>query len=149
MGTKFSDIYNRAIMRFSDYAFLNIYHDKRDDIMRGYLAAACADFQHSSAIDLTEYSNEDESFVNELTDEIQEILALGIAYHWVSAKALDSELLRNSMTRKDYQTYSPANLLKEVRELRDALYKEFRGKMNEYSYRHGTLDTIKAGKKSE
>lgn len=149
MGTKFAEIYNRAIMRFSDYAFLNIYHDKRDDIMRGYLLAACADFQHSSAIDLTAYDTEAEEFTNELTDEIQEILALGIAYHWMSAKALDSELLRNSMTRKDYTTYSPANLLKEVKELRDTLRKEFRGKVNEYSYRHGTLDTIKAGKKGE
>ena len=85
------------------------------------------------------------SELNFLTDEEQEILALGIAYYWLSMKTMDSQLLKNIMTRKDYNTYSPANLLKELSALKTSLKQEFRGRINEYSYRHGTLDTLKVG----
>lgn len=145
MATKFTDIYNRAIFRFSDYSFLDFNPEKRDEILSNFLIAAKSDFVNSCAVDLNDYDLDKGIFNNDLSDEEQEILALGIAYHWVSMKTLDSQLLKNIMTRKDYNTYSPANLLKELSSLRTALKQEYRGKINEYSFRHGTLDTIKAG----
>lgn len=145
MATKFSEVYNKAILKFSDYDFLDIFTNVRDDMMQGFLISAIVDFKNSCAEDLTNYDLSKQTFNVELDDEIQEILALGISYHWVRYKTLNSELLRNSMTHKDFTTYSPANLLKELTTLKNTLKSEFRGKVNEYSYRYGNLATIKAG----
>lgn len=142
--TKFSDIYNRAMFRFSDYSFLNIEEDKRDEIMQVYLMSAIADFKNTCSVDL-DYNSEGKEFNNDLNDDVQEIIALGVAFYWMSSKTLNSDLLRNIMYRGDFKAYSPANLLKEMASLRETLRKEFRGKMNEYSYLNGSLDTLKAG----
>lgn len=142
--TKFLDIYNRAMFRFSDYSFLDIPEDKRDDIMQVYLMSTIADLKNSCSVDL-EYNTKNKEFNNDLDDDIQEIMALGVAFYWLSSKTLNSDLLRNIMYRGDFKAYSPANLLKEMSSLRDILKKEFRGKINEYSYINGSLDTLKAG----
>ena len=144
MATKYSDIYNRAMFRFTDYGFLDVYEDRRDEIMRNFLKAAQVEFANSCT-EINDYNDENEEFNSDLSDEVQEILALGVAYQWLSQKTLNSELLRNSMIRKDYNTYSPANLLKEMRTLRDDIYTEYRGKINEYSFRHGGIDKLKVG----
>lgn len=145
MATKYSEIYNRAMFRFSDYSFLDIERDKRNVIMRNFLMQAQVDFQHACVVDLNDYDDEQEQFNNTLGNEEQEILALGLAYHWLSQKALNSELLHNVMTRKDYNTYSPANLLKEIASLRDTIGLEYRGKIHEYSFRNSDLDKLKTG----
>lgn len=143
MATKFTDIYNKAIFRFSDYSFLNFNPEERDEILKSFLLSAKSDFVNSCSIDLDDYDLDKGVFNSDLSDEEQEILALGIAYYWLSMKTMDSQLLKNIMTRKDYNTYSPANLLKELSSLKSELRKEYRGKINEYSFRHGTLDTLK------
>lgn len=142
--TKFSDIYNKAMFRFADYGFLNLGEEQRDEIMQTYLMSAIADFNNSCATGV-DYNSEDKQFSDDLDEEVQEIIALGVAYYWLSSKVLNSDLLRNIMYRGDFKAYSPANLLKEMKELRDLLRKEFRGKINEYSYINGKLNTLKAG----
>lgn len=143
MATKFTDIYNKAIFRFSDYSFLNFNPEERDEILKSFLLSAKSDFVNSCSVDLDDYDLDKGIFNGDLSDEEQEILALGIAYYWLSMKTMDSQLLKNIMTRKDYNTYSPANLLKELSSLKTELRKEYRGRINEYSFRHGTLDTLK------
>lgn len=143
--TKYSEIYNRAMFRFSDYSFLNLEDEIRNHIMQNFLKQAIVDFKPSCKVNLENFNDELEEFNEDVGDEEQEILALGIAYYWLSHKALNSELLRNTMLRKDYNTYSPANLLKEICSLRDELRKEYRGKINEYSFRYSDLDNLKVG----
>lgn len=145
MSTKYSEIYNRAMFRFTDYGFLDIYADKRDKIMRKYLMQAQVDFKPYCQVDLEDYNDDEEQFNQTLGNEEQEILALGVAYNWLSSKAISSELLHNTMIRKDYNSYSPANLLKEITTLRSVLGQEYQGMMKEYSYRYSNLDKLKTG----
>ena len=106
------------------------------------------DFKHSSRVELTYniYNNDPEApdyaFNNTLDDEIIEILSIGIVSHWLSAKALNSELLRNVMHNRDYNSYSPANLLREIRELRTAVRREYEGKIRTYSFRNSELERL-------
>lgn len=147
--TKYIDIYNRAMFRFSDYSFLDLENEIRNHIMQNFLKQAIIDFKPSCKNNLENYSDELGQFNEVLGEEEQEILALGIAYYWLSHKALNSELLKNTMLRKDYNTYSPANLLKEITSLRDDLRKEYRGKINEYSFRYSNLENLKVGGTSD
>lgn len=143
MPTKFSVVYDRAVFKFKDYSFLKIGDKPKEQVLKHYLLSAISDFQHSCSVDITKYDLELEQFDNELDNEMVEILAMGILYYWLSANAMNKELFKNRIHSSDYNSYSPANLLKEMREIRDSIEQEYKGKINTYSFRHGSIDTLK------
>lgn len=143
MPTKFEEIYGRAVFKITDDTFLTTNSDLKEAVLQQYLLASIADFQHSCRVDLNDYDLDNEQFNVELDNEIVEILALGIAYHWLDAQAMNRQLLRNVIHNKDYTSYSPANLLKEILSLRDSVEQNYRGKINTYSFRYGNIDTLK------
>lgn len=144
MPTKFTDIYDRAVFRFSDYSFLGASDENKDALLEKYLLSAITDFQHVCSVDLTDYDIQNKRFNIDLDAEIIDILSWGIAYYWINGKTLNSELLRNAIHSKDYTSYSPANLLKEIQELRNTTEREFKGRIRSYSYVHGNINTWKA-----
>ena len=144
MATPFTDIYARAIFRFADYEFLKQDIETREGVLEKYLISAKTEFQRVCKTDLGDYDLELKQFNQTLDDEVIEILSLGIAFYWLSYKALNSELLKNVLNSKDYYYYSPANLLKEVQTLRKTLRSEFNSKMRQHSYNENTISTLKA-----
>lgn len=144
MATPFTDIYARAIFRFADYEFLKQDIETREGILEKYLMSAKTEFQRVCKTDLGDYDLELKQFNQTLDDEVIEILSLGIAFYWLSYKALNSELLKNVLNSKDYYYYSPANLLKEVQTLRKTLRDEFNSKMRQHSYNENTISTLKS-----
>ena len=144
MGTDFSEIYNRAVYKITAYDFLDTNQFVYEKALEKYLDSARVDFQPSCEIDLSDRDEHSKKFNNELSDEIQEILALGIVFYWLSAKTIRSDLLKNVIYHKDYTAFSPANLLKEVQLLRKEIKKEFKSKIREYGYRNSSLDSLKA-----
>ena len=144
MATPFTDIYARAIFRFADYEFLKQDIETREGVLEKYLISAKTEFQRVCKTDLGDYDLELKQFNQTLDDEVIEILSLGIAFYWLSYKALNSELLKNVLNSKDYYYYSPANLLKEVQTLRKTLRNEFNSKMRQHSYNDTTIGTLKA-----
>lgn len=143
MATPFTDIYARAIFRFADYKFLEQDIDVREGVLEKYLISAKTEFQRICKVDLGDYDLTLKQFNNDLGDEEIEILALGVAFYWVSYKTMNSELLKNVLNSKDYYYYSPANLLKEVQTLRKTIRGEFDSRMKKYSYFDNTLSTLK------
>lgn len=143
MPTKFEEIYGRAIFKFTDYSFLTTVSDLKEAVLQKYLLSAIVDFQHACKVNLNDYDLEKEQFNVELDNEIIEILSIGIAYHWLNAQAMNRQLLRNVIHNKDYTSYSPANLLKEIQSLRDSFEGDYRGKINTYSLRYGSIETLK------
>lgn len=144
MATPFVDIYDRAAFRFADYKFLEEDVFSREQVLLHYLESAKTDFSHICATDLTDCDYDIGQFNQDLDDDEKEILALGVAYYWLSFKSLNSELLKNVLNSKDYYYYSPANLLKEIQTLRKTLRDEFNGKMRQYSYYHNSMSDLKA-----
>lgn len=143
MPTPFTTIYDRAVFRFGDREALKYDIQTREDILEKYLISAKTDFQSVCKVDLTDCDMDARQFNADLDDEVIEILALGIAYYWLSFKTLDSKALQNVLNSKDYYYYSPAMLLKEVKGLRDEVRSEFYSKMRRYSYNDNDLETLK------
>ena len=143
MPTSFSSIYDRAVFKFTDYTFLTTAADIKKDVLWRYLQSAIVDFTPIYQENGLTYDVEKQEFDADLPDEVQEILALGIAYYWLSGQVLTRSLLKNILHNKDYTSYSPANLLKEVQSLKDGLGNEYRGKINTYSVRHGNIQELK------
>lgn len=141
--TKFSEIYDRAAFRISEYDFYKMDDSIKEAVFERYLASSRVDFQPHCEVNLSDIDTESKEFKVELSEEIQEILALGVAFYWLSAKTIRSDLFKNKMYSKDYTTFSPANLLKEIQTLRQEVKKEYYSKINEYGYRHSNLEDLK------
>ena len=144
MATPFTDIYARAIFRFADYEFLKQDIETREGVLEKYLISAKTEFQRVCKTDIGDYDLELKQFNQTLDDEIIEILSIGIAFYWLSYKALNSELLKNVLNSKDFYYYSPANLLKEIQTLRKTLRNEFNSKMRQHSYNNNSISTLKS-----
>lgn len=140
MATSFLDVYDRAIFKFKDYSFVDTPKSIKSHVLENYLMSTIADFCHRCVdYDLNDFDKEEKTFNVELNNEVIEILALGIAFHWISAEAMNQKLMRNRIFKSDYSTYSPANLMKAMTELRNRYESEYRSKMNEYSYNHSDI----------
>lgn len=144
MATSFNSIYQRAIFRFRDYDFMKINDADVGEVLKTYMRSAIADFSSVCQKDLSKRTDEGDKFEVDLSDVEQEILAAGIAYYWLSSKIMDQEMLRNSLSTKDYTYFSPANLLRESQEFRNQVRKEYRDSITLYSYRHGDIASLTA-----
>lgn len=142
MATPFRDIYERAVFRFRDYDSLKLTPVRYKEVLQKYLLMAIADIKKTGDESLTQYDLDAEQFNSDLNDECVELLALGISYHWLSAKILDSEKLRNSMSTKEYSFFSPANLLRESQDLLASIRKEFTEAVMNYTYYNGDIATM-------
>ena len=137
MATPFQNIYSRAMFRLRDTKLARLNDADKEYVLHQYMLSAIGDFQPKCLEDLSARGNE--SFDATLSDEEQEILALGISYYWLSSQVLNNELLKNKLSTKDYQYFSPANLLRESTELRDKVRKEYKSRITQYTYDHGNL----------
>ena len=142
MGTPYTAVYEKALFRFRDYSFPALNEVDVSGVLKFYLNSAISDFAPICKEDLSVDSAESTAFKSDLSEEVQEILALGISFYWLSAQVLNEDLLRNSLSTKDYTYFSPANLLREAQALRDSVRKEYRDKMNLYTYRHGDISSL-------
>lgn len=139
MATPYVYVIDRAQFRVMDYDVLKRTFQEQYDLMYKFLLSAIADFSPYCHIDLNDRSEELAQFNQTLDNEVMEILALGVAYYWMSSRTLNSELLYNRLSTKEYSYFSPANLLREVQTLRDSVQHEFRSAIIRYTYRHGDI----------
>ncbi len=139
MPTPYRNIIQRAQFRVTDYDVLKRSFQCQIDMMAEYLFCAVADFAPHCEFDLEDRDEDLFQFNQDLDHECIQILALGIAAYWMSSKTLNSELLRNKLSTKEYSYFSPANLLGEVQTLRDTVMREFKSAIIRYTYRHGNI----------
>lgn len=143
MATPFSDIYDRALYKFSDTDFLKYTDTLKESTMRHFLYSAQSDFEKICEYDLSDTDENLKQYNVTLDNDSIEILSLGIAFYWVSAKTLNNELMKNRLKLSEYSFFSPEALLGTITELRDTIGAEFRGKMIQYSYTHNDVSTWK------
>ena len=139
MATSYIDVIDRAQYRITDYDVLKRAFQDHYTLMERYLMSAVSDFRPHCIYDLTDRNEDEKCFNADLDDECLEILALGISYYWLSSRALSSELMANRMSTKEYTFFSPANLLGQVKELRNDVQQEFQRALVLYTYRHGNI----------
>ena len=139
MPTPYRNIIQRAQFRVTDYEVLKRTFQNQVDMMEEYLLSAVADFAPYCEFDLEDRDEDLFQFNQDLDHDSIQILALGTAAYWMSSKTLNSELLRNKLSTKEYSYFSPANLLGEVQTLRGTMMREFKSAIIRYTYRHGNI----------
>ena len=142
MATPFSDVYERFLSKVNDYDYINLEQEDLEDILKGYLISAITMFRKCKK-DLSDRDSETNQFNETLDDEEIEILALGILWNYLSPKIYTGELMKQSLSSKDYKLFSQANFLKELRQLRDDTKRDMNELLVSYSYSRNDLSDLK------
>lgn len=101
MATSYERIFQRFLTKITDYDFLTFDPSTQYQYMIELLRSACDDFE----ICKKDLQNRDDiimQFNEDLTSKEMEILAVGMVYHWVEPKVLDTSKLHTFLNTKDY-----------------------------------------------
>ena len=111
----------------------------RESIIIGYMKSACTKFAKVCEVDLYNRNDVEKCFNSVLDDEIIDIITENMLVEWLKPKVLFTDNLSNVLNTKDFSMYSPANMLKELRETLTYLKKSARGLINNYSFAHSEV----------
>lgn len=135
MSTPYSIVYEWFLQKITDYDLPLFSDTERDELLLGYLKSACVKFKNCK-VNLFDRNDTLEIFNNELSEEIIDILSENMLVNWLQPKLNNSENLQNALSTKDFNLYSPANLLKEIRETFKEIKKNAKSMINNYSFSH-------------
>lgn len=137
--TQYSEIYALFLGKIEDYDIKNklqVDFEFVNELLYDFLKSAIPKFTYS----VKDLSNRDDvlmQFKFQLNDMEKEILSTLMVVEYLSPKILRDELLEDKLGSKDFRIFSPANQLKETRELRESFKNEANLLMIEYYYRQG------------
>ena len=118
------------MQKTTDYVLLELSQDDYYAECLQLLKGALARFVLADDIIIDSVLNE---FNRELTLLEIDILSLGMIVNWVSPKINTIELTKMGLNSRDYQTYSQANHIKELLEMKTEANREFSHWITQYS----------------
>lgn len=139
--TPYMKVYNRFLSKIRDYPIL--LELKRDEdfvkaMLYDYMIGAIANFTYESH----KVKNRDdnlEQFNSELTDTEIEILAKYMVIEYLNPYLISSDKIENNLSSKDFNSYSPANLMRQISEIQNREKKQATELMVENYYRSNSL----------
>jgi len=132
LATSYQDVYSRFLSKITDYNFLNLTENEIEYHLEKFLKSSIVKFRYCNK--LSDRDDSIKSFNETLTDEEQEILSVLMCVEYLSPKILTDDLLKQTLSSKDYTLYSQANHIKEVRSIKDSYQKEASSLMILYTY---------------
>lgn len=141
------DVFSGAFLaKVTEYDFPIRDYD-RNQIIDGYMKRAIAEFKNVCEYDLSTTGDDkirefdvDVSDVD--LDELADIISEGMLVQWMKPYIYKQENLENTMSTRDFSTYSPAELLLRIRDAYNGARRHFTVMMREYSYNHGDLTDL-------
>lgn len=137
MSTSFATVYDKALSKMREYDFLKMEDEQVYDVLSIFLESAEVDFSRICNANLAE--KDATSYIDNLSNDEIEILALGIVCHYITTYVADADKWKNTLGTKDFSKFSPANLLSVTSATRYAFLLEYNDKINRYSYLNGDL----------
>jgi hypothetical protein len=131
--TPYSDIYDLFSGMTTDYELLSLTVPEQDNILEGWLLSSIGEFDKCKT-DLTDRDSTLKQFNLELSDKEKKILAKLMLCEWLSPKLYTVENLKNYLSTKDFNMFSPANLLKEIRQTYQDVKREANKMITSYLY---------------
>ena len=131
MGTYFEDVFDSFLSKITTYdEYLSLTEDELDTELKMLLKSALARFVNKKNL-IADY---DMDCFNRTLDELEiEILAYGMVVSWLTPKINNIELLKQSLSSKDFNFYSQANHLKELKDLKVDAEKDFQYWIGRYT----------------
>jgi hypothetical protein len=141
MATSYDDINNAFLNKITDDYLANLTETDLQNLLDKYQKSASAKFKKCKK--LVDKDDVLRQYNNDLTNEEIEILANLMILEWLKPKIYSMELLKQSMSTKDFKLYSQANHLKELQELKKETEAEINRLIVSYTYSSNSLDDLK------
>lgn len=142
--TSFDDIFDMFFSKIHDSELLSMPDDEIDDNLTKFLLSAITNFR-SCQRDLNSYDTVAMIFNIDLTLDDINILAELMVYEYINKNIKRIELMKQSLSSKDYAMYSQANHISALLSLKEAQRVETRRMLREYSYDFGDLGGLRNG----
>jgi len=134
--TKFTSIYDKFLSKITDFSIAQIDKSVLEADLQSKLISALAYFPELSEDKLLFTDNGVASeFVETLSVEEEEIIALLMAVNYLDKFIISEDNMRIQLNSKDYKTYSQAALLKELKDTKSKYQSLVDAKKNSYSFR--------------
>jgi hypothetical protein len=140
MATPYSKVIEVFLNKITDMDLPKFDDITRDIVIIGYMKSACTKFVKVCEMDLYDRDDDIREFRCDLDDEVIDIITENMLVEWLKPKVLFSDNLSNILNTKDFSMYSPANMLKELRETLAYLKKNARALVNNYSFTHSEVN---------
>ena len=134
--TAYTVIIDKFAGMIREFHFTALTEEERDTIIISYMNTACAKFSDICRQDLSKRNQEDTAFEADLTDDEIDIICNYMMCEWMKPYLYSSELLRERLSTRDYNQYSPANLIDKMNVLYKDTVKKSRLLAINYSYAH-------------
>ena len=146
MTISYDVIEDAFLSKITEFELLKIPEEGRTVLLDGYLKRAASGFRKNCKYDLTAVDDVTREFtpdfLEEDADELVEILSEGMIVQWLKPYIYKQELLENALNTRDFTTYSPAELSKQVRTTYEKAQRDYIQMVREYSYNHGALTEL-------
>lgn len=137
MATPYTLINAIFLSKVTDYDFAALTDAQLDSQLLTYLQSATVKFHHCN--NSLVLDNVNSQFDATLTIEEQEILAMLMVIEWMNSKINDTNLMKSTLTDKDFSMFSQANQLKAIIGARKELRGEIHELIRDYTYENQTL----------
>lgn len=124
MATSYESVYRRFFNKITDFNLAELDDYTLDDMMNGWLHSAIVNVR--TLTDLSKRDDDNECFVNDLTDIDIELLAMGMVMAWLDQTLNSTELTLQFIGGKEQKYYSQANHIAELRALREDIRLEMK-----------------------
>jgi len=141
------DVFAQAFLdKVTEYDF-PIKDYERNGMIDRYMKRAISEFRKICKYDFSTTADDvvrefDVDVEPEDIDELADIISEGMLTQWMKPYVYKQENLESALNTRDFTTYSPAELLRQIKEAYSSAKRDFTNMMREYSYNHGDLTDL-------
>lgn len=141
MGTSYEEVYDFFLPKIRDYIYDNLSEEELKELFEPYLITAIVGFKKCKKLLNRDAANK--TFQEILTDEEKDILSRLMVVEYLSPKIITSDLLEQRVVSSEFKTWSQANHITQLKDLRDTMLSEARTKMADYVNSRILMDDFK------
>lgn len=130
MPTEFTEVFQFFLNMISEYSYLEFTDDELNQELTLHMRKSLANFINKKNI-IADYDME--IFNRSLTDLEINIISTGMLSSYLNQKLYASSLLKQSLSSKDYQIFSNANLIAQISQLKKEADSNFQYWSQRYS----------------
>lgn len=141
------DVFTGAFLsKISEFEFIKLQEENRVAIIDGYMKRALSAFKSSNYGFLSSANDDTREFDVDVDAgdlyEIADIVSEGMVVQWLKPYVNKQEILELHLNTRDYSTYSPAELLKQVAGVYSKAQRDFTQMVRDYSFHHGDVTVL-------
>lgn len=135
------------LQKITEYVFLRITEETRQEIIDGYMKHAIQQFSVVNRSVIVDINDEERTIeIVAITsidaDEFVDIITEGMVVQWMKPYMYKQENLENMLSSTDFSSYSPAELLYRIKSAYEMCRLDFTHRVRKYSYDHGDLTDL-------